>query len=361
MKLPNLNVNIPFFAPVSMVEKLTFTKRLSIMIKSGIVLSEAIGILSDQASGYFKNVLKKIGEEIANGQPLHKAMSKYPQIFDPLYTNLVKIGEESGILEKNLDYLAVQMHKNYEFKNKIQTAMLYPIIVVIATFIAGAIVSIFVLPHLVDLFNSLDIKLPLSTKILLAIAGVMKNYGIYIISIFVLLIFVARAAIELPYIKPLWDNFLLRIPYISGFIQNAELASFCRNMGMMLQSGMPIVTALETERNATQNTVFRNYVGHFINGVEKGKTIEDTFKKGHFSYFPLIAVKIIGIGEKTGKLDESLMYLGDFFEEEVDVTTRNFSTTLEPIILLIVGLLVAFFAISIIGPIYQFTGSIQRQ
>lgn len=361
MKLPKLNPNISIFNSISVVEKLVFTKRLSIMIKSGITLSEATNILAQQTSGYFKTVLEKISEDVANGQSLHKTLAKFPQIFNPLYINLVKIGEDSGTLEQNLDYLAIQIRKNYEFKNKIQTAMLYPIIILIATFIAGTIVSIFVLPRLIDLFNSLEIKLPLSTRILIAIATIMRDYGIAILIGFVGFIILTRILIQLPLIRPYWDTFLLRIPFLSQFIQSAELSSFCRNMGMMLKTGMPIMSALNTQYDATSNSIFKNYIGHMREGVEKGKDIESTFKKGHFQYFPEVAIKIIGIGEKTGKLDESLTYLGDFFEDEVDVATRNFSATMEPLILLIVGLIVAFFAISIIGPIYQFTGSIQRQ
>lgn len=345
----------------SYLDKLLFTRHLGVMIKSGIPIMEAISIVEEQTTNRsFKKVLASIGKEISNGKQLNQAVAKHPRVFDPLYINLIKLGEESGNLEKNLEYLADQMKKNYEFSKKIQGALMYPMIVLTTAVAVGFGLSFFVLPKLIDLFQSMDMVLPLSTQILLFIARVMKNYGGFIFAGLVGLGLLFQIIIRLPVIKSIWHYSLLKLPILGNFFQNVEMAFFCRNLGMMLKSGLPIVSALDTLTLATTNTVFINSLKKISQGIEKGRRVEDTIIKTHLEFFPKIATRMIGVGEKSGHLDESLLYLGDFFEEEVDNQAKNFSVILEPIILLLVGLAVAFVALAIISPIYQFTGNIKR-
>ncbi len=361
MKLPTLSSEISIFEKVSLVDTLAFTKHVSLMLKSGIPLSESILILEKQTShSVFKKLLLKIHQEIANGQPLYKALSQFPHVFDAFYVSLIKVAEESGSLEKNLDYLALHLKKQHEFTGNVRGALLYPSIVLGVALIVGIGLSVFVLPKLIDLFASLDVPLPLSTKILLLFARIMRDYGIFLlgglISVFVLI----RWAITTRVIKPRWHSFLLSLPVLGVFMQNIELASMFRNIGTMLEVGVHISTALNAQFETTTNCVYKDYLAKIKNGVKKGESIEETLSKTSKKFMPLIAVRMIGVGEKTGKLDEIFVYLGDYFEDEVDDTSKNLSTILEPVILIVVGLIVAFIAISIIGPIYQFTGSIKR-
>lgn len=361
MKLPNINSDIIFFGNVSSVDVLAFTKHISLMLKSGIALPEAVEILGKQTShSGFKKLLLKIHKEIANGQPFYKALSEFPRAFDSFYINLIKIAEESGSLEKNLDYLAVHLKKQREFTSKVRGALLYPSIVLGVAFVASIGLSVFVLPKLIDLFNSLDVELPLSTKILLFFAQVMRDYGIFIIAGIVLLALVLRFLISTRVVKPHWHAFLLSLPIFGGFIQNIQLASMFRNLGTMLGVGLPISTALDAQYDTSTNCVYKDILAKMKTGIGKGKSIEDVLSNKNSKFMPLVAVRMIGVGEKTGKLDETFVYLGDYFEDEVDDASKNLSVVLEPVILIIVGLIVAFIAISIIGPIYQFTGSIKR-
>lgn len=349
------------FSTVSYIDKVLFTKHLSVMIKSGISILEAIDIIEEQTSNHsFKKVLNEIKNDISNGKELYKAVGKHNHIFDPLFINLIKLGEESGNLEKNLEYLADQMKKNYEFSKKVQGALMYPMIVMTTAIAVGFGLSFFVLPQLIDLFESMDIVLPLSTRILLGIAWVMKNYGVYIFIVIIGLLTLLRLSVETKLIKPIWHNLLLRLPVFGPFIQNVELSFFCRNLGIMVKSGLPITSAFETLSLATSNLVFKKSVATIQAGIEKGITIEEAIQKSKLGFFPKIATRMVGVGEKSGKLDESLLYLGNFFEDEVDNQAKNFSVILEPLILLVVGLSVAFVALAIISPIYQFTGSIKR-
>lgn len=360
MKLPTFSSDISLFEKVSLLDTLAFTKHISLMLKSGIALPESILILKKQTShSKFRKLLQRIHEEIANGQPLHKALSQYPHVFDAFYVSLIKVAEESGSLEKNLDYLAVHLKKQHDFSGKVRGALLYPSIVLGAALIAGIGLSIFVLPQLIDLFASLDIELPVTTKILLLFAGIMRDFGIFLLGGLILIFVLIRWAITTKSIKPHWHTFLLSLPVLGIFMQNIELASMFRNIGTMLGVGVHISTALDAQLETTSNCVYKNYLKEIINGVKKGKSIEEILTNSNKKFMPLIAIRMIGVGDKTGKLGETLTYLGDYFEDEVDETSKNLSTILEPVILIIVGLIVAFIAISILGPIYQFTGSVK--
>lgn len=332
------------------------------MLKSGISLTEGIAIIEEQSINQkFKKVLKDIGDNVHNGQSLFKTLSKYPHLFDPFYLHLIKIGEESGNLVSNLNYLSETMKKNYDFKKKIQGALLYPEIILGTAVVVGGGISIFVLPQMADLFKSLDVKLPLTTQILIGTAQVMKVYGIIIFGAIVGLIFLAKFLLNAPKVKPHWHHSLLSFPFIGQFMQHIELASMCRNIGMMLKSGLPITTALDTQMDSTTNLVYRKYLETILKGVKDGKTIQIIITNNKMKFIPLLATKMIGVGETSGKLDESFLYLGEFFEDEVDVASKDLATVLEPMILFVVGIIVAFIAIAIISPIYQFTGGVSNE
>lgn len=361
MKIPTLSSEISIFGKVSLVDTLAFTKHISLMLKSGIALPESILILEKQTShSAFRRLLQNIHQEIANGQPLNKALSKFPHVFDAFYVSLIKVAEESGSLEKNLDYLGLHLKKQHEFTDKIKGALLYPSIILVVALITGIGLSVFVLPKLIDLFASLDVELPITTKILLFFARIMRDYGIFLFGGTIFSFAFLRWAITTRFIKPRWHFLLLSLPVVGVFIQNIELASMFRNIGTMLGVGMHISTALDAQFDITTNCVYKDYLAKIKYSVKRGGSIEEALSKSNKKFMPLIAVRMIGVGEKTGKLDETLVYLGDYFEDEVDNTSKNLSTILEPVILIIVGLIVAFIAMAIIGPIYQFTGSVKR-
>src|SRR3989344_4825325 len=297
MKLPTLSSEISIFEKVSSLDTLAFTKHVSLMLKSGIPLSESILILEKQTSHpAFKKLLLRIHQEIANGQPLYKALSQCSQVFDAFYVSLIKVAEESGSLEKNLDYLAIHLKKQHEFTDKVRGALLYPSIVLGVAFIVGIGLSIFVLPKLIDLFASLDVELPLSTRILLLFAKVMRDYGILLLGALVLFFVSIRFAITTRLIKPHWHSILLSLPVLGVFMQNIQLASIFRNIVTMLGVGVHISTALDAQFETTTNCVYKDYLEKIKSGVEKGKSIEEVLSKTNKKFMPLIAVRMIGVG-----------------------------------------------------------------
>jgi len=345
---------------VSFVEIVLFTKHLSIMIKSGVPILEAVGILAEQTKNKeMKRVLTGVESEIKNGSSLKIAFQKYSSVFSPFYLSLITVGEQSGKLDDVLSYLAEHLKKQYNFNKKVQSALLYPEIILVTALLVGTGISLFVLPQLIDLFESLNVTLPIATQILLVTARFMKSYGLIFFGVLFAFLGLMRALIKLAGIRPYWDMFMLKLPVIGEYLNRIELASLCRNLGMMLKSGLPILNSFDILISSTENTVYKRYIHEFRVGVKQGEPLYKTIDTHHLSLIPTIASRMIRVGEKTGKLDETLLYLGDFFEEEIDVASKDFATVLEPIILVIVGAVVAYLAFAIITPIYEFTSVIK--
>lgn len=348
-------------AKITFLDKLLFTKHLSVIVKSGITVSEALAILSDQSkSSKLKKVTESVLKDIENGKTLAKALSAYPKVFNSFYVSLIKIGETSGTLDQSLAYLADQLAKEHSFRQKVKGALLYPAIVLIAAVAVGAGVSYFVLPKLIDLFQGVSITLPPTTQALLFFAEFMKLYGLYVFALLAGFAFLFNFLIKIPAVSTVWYKFVFMVPFFGENVRNYELVFFCRSLGIMLKSGIPITEALEINRDASSNPIFKKYSLQLLDGLKNGKSLSKELSEAKYPNIPIIASRMIAVGEKTGKLDESLMYLGDFFEAEVDNSSKNIAATIEPIMLLVIGLVVAFIALAVISPIYELTGSIKR-
>lgn len=353
--------NIEIFKRVGFVDKLMFTKHLSIMMRSGVPITEALEILAENAKqGYFKKVINEVLENVNAGKPIYRSLGKYPKVFNNFYVNLIKIGEEAGSLEQNLDFLAKQMEKDYSLRKKIQGAMFYPAIIFTAGTGIGGFISLFVLPQLVDFFDSLDVELPLSTKILLGFATVMKAHGFLIIGgiagFFIFMSFLVKTK----HVKPIWHSIILKIPLLGKVTLYGQISRMCRNFGTMIKSGVPAPHALETSAKTLSNVVLERHFLYVQQELIKGKSIGNALEEGHFKEIPTIVIHMLKVAEKTGNLEEVLIYLGDFYEEEIDSITKNLTTILEPLMLIVIGAGVAFVAFAIIGPIYKLTGSVRN-
>lgn len=354
-------IDFKFGEHISFQDKLFLTKHLATMIKAGIPLAEALETLADQnKSGALKKILENTTKKIKNGKSLANSLKDYPHIFNDFYVSLIAVGEESGTLEESLVFLAEQLSKDYALRQKIRSAMMYPALVFFATTIMGGFIAIYVLPKLVGFFDAFEFELPLSTKILLFVANFMKNWGLIFVMAMILSFMTFGAIVNLKFIKPYWHKFLLKVPLFGKMLQYNQLARFSRNLGVLMQSGLPVQRSLEITAGTLSNLVFSSHVKSLGEVMSKGQNIHEILKEKKYAEFPPLVYKMIGVGEKTGNLDTTLVYLGDFYEEEIDNLSKNLSTLLEPILLLAIGLVVGFVALAIISPIYELTGSIRR-
>lgn len=357
-----LTTQLDFFSHVSMQEKLLFTKHLSVMLRSGIPILEALSILIEQTtSPSFRRTLERVFKHIKNGKSLSDAIELSGKTFDQFFISIIGVGEESGTLEQSLDFLSDQLQKDYQLKKKVQGAMLYPTIVFTLVIILGGFIALFILPQLVTFFEAFDTKLPLTTQILLTTANFFKNHGILFFICLGVFIALWSLFIKTKTVKPLWQKMLYAFPLFGKLLTYNQTVRFCRNLGILLKSGVPITAALETTKNTLSSVHYIRAVSYVLQEVKRGKSIDKALTDNRHVRFQPIVVKMIGVGEKTGKLEESLIYLADFYEQEVDGITKNLSTILEPVLLIFIGLAVGFIALAIISPIYELTGSIRSR
>lgn len=347
------------FPKVTMLDRLMFTKHLSIMVKAGVPLVESIETLSkDSKSEYLKQILAGVADDINSGKTLYESLAKYPKAFDTFYISLIKVSEESGTLDENLIFLSKQLSKDYALRQKIKGAMFYPGIIFTVGAGISILIAVFILPKMVDFFDSFDVELPLPTRILLFFANLMENYGILILIGLVIFVFLFRMLINTKAVKPIWHKILLRLPVIGKLTIYGQTSRFCRNFATLITSGVPIPVSLETAANTLTNLVFKGYLMSTKNALLKGQNISEYLDKKDYKEIPPLLTKMLKVGEKTGNLEEVLFYLSDFYEEELDNITENLTTILEPIMLIGIGLAVGFLALAIIGPIYKLTGSV---
>lgn len=345
---------------ISGLDRLLFAKHLATMIKSGLSLTESLEIAIDQASSSkMKKTLKDVLASVNNGKSLSSSLSRHPKVFSPVFINMVNVGEKGGTLSENLEYLSVQLEKDYDLKRKVKGAMLYPIIVISATVILGVALAIFILPRLVKLFTSLKMELPITTRVFLAVANFLVSYGLYLLVGLIILAILIRILVKAKWSKPFFHRLYLKLPVVKKLSHQINLARFSRILGTLLKSGVPIIESLEITATTLGNSVYQRKIEEATQGVKKGKSLASTLLPQE-KYFPKIVSHMISVGEKSGNLEEILFYLARFYEDEVDNATRNLSTTLEPILLIFIGVAIGFIGVAIISPIYQISGSLKR-
>lgn len=334
-----------------LLDRIMFAKHLAVMIRSGMSIDSAFEVLADNPAPVVASRMKGILAEIRRGHSLADALKKYPKDFDNLFINMVSVGESSGTLAKNLDLLATQQHKTYDLRNKIKAASIYPSVIIVGVVFLIGIVSKFVLPRLTGFFTSLGTDLPVSTKIMIVVASFfVKNWSL-VIGLAVVLV-VAIMIMSRYYVTRLWLHYtLLKLPLIGKINSHVNLALFCRTTASLLTSGIPIDQALNIVSNTMTNAVYREQIIIVYHSVLKGNSLADAM--ANKKYFPTMLHRMTKVGENSGNLSEVLNYLADFYEEDVDNATKNFSNVLEPALLVAIGLTVGFAAISIIQPIFK--------
>lgn len=349
------------FSSFGFVEKLFFAKHLSTLLKGGIPLAESLKLLSEQQEGKIGSVAGGILKSVENGQSLAAALGKHPREFGSFYVSLVEVGEVSGTLEKSLEFLASKLEREEALRKKVQTMLFYPAIVLSISAAVGGFVSFFVLPKLASMFSSFDVELPLATRILLAFSNFVKSYGLVVVvalvAIFIMLVFLVKT---FSFIKFLWHRLKFSFPFIGKVQKKAAFSSLFRDLGVMLKSGLPLEYALRTESEIVENLVIRKKVKKIHEAVSRGRTVGSELTSQEYQLFPSLVPRMISVGENAGRLEETFLYLADFFEDETDVAAKNGAAILEPLLLVFISLVAGFVALAVILPIYTLTGSIHQ-
>lgn len=336
-----------------------FTRHLSLSLKSGLTLIEALMLLHDQSNGKLKKILYEISERLKSGSAFYEALGHYSKYFTPLYLNLVKTGELSGTLEKNLHYLAENLKKTKALKQKVQSAMMYPVLIFVAVVALVAGMVFFVLPKIIPLFKTLNVDLPATTKILIFVADIATEHGAVIMGSLIGVTIFLSWLLKQNFIKPYSHWLVLHTPMLKHIVQLVNLEIMSHTLNTLLLSGITIDSSLQITSDATNNRVYRKAIANCIVEVQKGNTLSSALGR-YPKLFPKMMHSMIAMGERTGNLDVILSNLSEFYEEEVDNIMKNLSTVLEPVMLIFIGLIVGTVALGILGPIYKITGSINK-
>ncbi len=344
---------------VKLDDKVIFSRQLATMVNAGVPIVRALTILADEASQSkrLQLALKDIAKRVEAGGALGDAMSQHPDVFSGVYVNMVRAGETGGILDEVLERLATQQEKDAEVVGKVRGAMIYPSVILVVTIVAFFFLMTVIVPKLSVIFEQLGGKLPIYTRILLATSNFMTHYWYIIVAIMGGLVFGLIRWHKTTSGKRAIDKFLVRAPIIGPIVIKVNVARFARTFGSLLSSGIAVLEAIRTTRTALGNVWFQDVLKEVERAVKNGKPLSEPLQNSEL--FPAIVGQMTLVGEETGKLDEILVKVAQFYEREVDNVVSSITSIIEPVLIIFLGIMVGFIVVSIFGPISQLTNSIQ--
>jgi type IV pilus assembly protein PilC len=351
--------NIPSFGGgVDSKELAIFTRQFSVMIDAGLPLVQCLEILAGQQENItFQKILNGVRGSVEGGATLSASMKQYEKVFDPLYYNMVEAGETGGILDTILQRLSSYIEKNVKLKRAVQSAMIYPIAVL---GIAGGVIILLlwkVVPIFTQLFNGLGVDLPLPTRIVIMLSNFVGSiYGFIIALFFAGGVFALKSWYGTPQGRMAIDTIILKIPLIGPLMRKIAVARFTRTLGTLISSGVPILEGLDITARTSGNAVVERAISQTRKAVEAGRSLVDPLKDT--GVFPGMVTQMIGVGEQTGAMDAMLQKIADFYEDEVDAAVKDLLTAMEPIMIVVLGVVVGGIVISMYLPLFSLIGKL---
>jgi type IV pilus assembly protein PilC len=344
---------------VSVNEKIIFTKNLSGMLKAGLSLYRALSVLQKQTkNAKFKKILLSLATDINSGQTFYSALSKFPEVFSSLFTSMTRAGEESGNLSGALSDVGLNLEKAHSLTKKIRGALIYPGIILSAMIVIGILMFAFVVPTLAGTFKELGVVLPLSTRVLIFFGNFFSNHLIITFVIIIGTVFGLYALFRAKFMGPIIDFVIMKIPVINTLTKELNTARTARTISSLLLSGVSLARSLEITEDVVQNSYYKKVLREAKIAIEKGAPFSQAFES-NTKLYPIMMAEMVQVGEETGRLSDMLLDIALFYEEEVENKTKNLSTVIEPLLMIIIGAAVGFFAISMISPLYSILGSIE--
>lgn len=343
---------------VPVVQKILFVSHLKTMVKAGLSLIDALRILSEEIENKkLKTVIAEVKEGVEKGLQFSDVLARYPNIFPSIYVSMIAAGETAGKIETSLDQVSVQMKKNHELTSRIKGALMYPAVIVVAMAGISVEVVVFILPKLLIMFKEFNAQLPLPTRILIGITDFTQQYGLWMLLAFILLIIGAVQALKQYKVKRVVHAINLKLPIVGSVMKKINLARFTLTMSSLLESTIPIIDATRISSEVLGNVIYKEKLIIVSESLKKGEALSEILRR--FPHiFPPMVTEMIMVGEKSGKSESMLRELAEYYGNEVDNTMKNFTTIIEPIIILVMGLAVAGIAVAIIMPLYSLSQNI---
>jgi type II secretory pathway component PulF len=343
------------FEGVSQKELVIFFQELAILVDARVPLVPALLSLEEQIENrYLKIIIKEVKGNVEDGMPLSEAMAKHPSVFSPLTISMLKSGEASGHLQKSITYIAANIDKNYQLASKIKGALYYPAFVIAVAGIIGFIVVTVILPKITGVIKEMKIDVPWYTTVIMKTGDFMSQYWWAVL----ILIFGTIGAFVY-YIRTEgggkeWDRTKLKIPIVGELLRFVYMARFADNLAILLSGGIPIVRAMMIIADVMGNSVYQGIMLRAADEVKSGRAISSVFEKSE--EIPPIVTRMVRVGEETGKMSEILTKIAQFYEKESDRMTKNLTSLIEPIMIVLLGIGVAILSVGVLLPIYDIAG-----
>lgn len=339
-----------FTGKVSLQDKVIFSRQFSTMINAGVPITQSLNILRQQsASKRLQKVVAEVSKQVEGGSTLAAALGEHPDVFSPIYVNMVKAGETGGILDQVLDRLATQQEKDAEIISKVKSAMIYPGVVTTATIGAFFFLMTVIVPKLGDIFANVGGTLPVYTEVMLKVSKFMTKEWYVLIGGAVLAGVIFVRWHKTPGGKHTVDRLLLKLPIFGPILVKMSVARFARTFGSLMASGISVLEAINATRLAMSNSVYQDELAAVAQKVKNGRTMSEQLRES--KNFPAIVGQMLAVGEETGQMDVILLKLAEFYEKEVDTTVAGLTSVIEPILIVVLGTMVGFVVISVFGPL----------
>jgi general secretion pathway protein F len=341
-----------FFKRVKQGELSATTRQLSILLGAGVTLVASLDALIYQASNpILKKILAQTKESVNEGRSLAFSLSQHPKVFSQIYINMVRAGEASGSLDLVLDRLAEFSEKQEALRGRFRAAMAYPVFM----FFIGSVILFFlitfIVPNITKIFSDMHQSLPLPTLALIEISSFLKSFWWLVLLTLIACIILVRRLIKMPRGTQIWDEIKLRIPIVGSINMKMAIARFGRTLGSLLRSGVPLLSALQIVRNIVNNTLIAEVIDNAMEDIEAGASIATPLAQSR--WFPPIAIQMISVGEQSGELESMLDKIADVYERETEAKIMAMTSMLEPVMILVMGVVVGFIVISILLPIFE--------
>ncbi|MEK7569314.1 MAG: type II secretion system F family protein [Patescibacteria group bacterium] len=344
---------------ISKAELILFCKNLSGMLRAGLSLARAIAVLEKQTkNAALQKILKSLANDINTGEPFSTALAKFPKVYSALFVSMVRAGEESGNLAGALTDIGGNLEKAHSLNKKIHGALVYPGVILSAMVIIGVLMFAFVVPTLASTFKELGVTLPKSTQAIIWMGNFFSEHLVITFLIIILGSLGMVALLRAPFLRKYIDFLTVHLPVIGNLAKELNTARTTRTMSSLLLAGVPITRAIEITEDVVQNIYYKKVLREAKTAVEKGSSFSKTFEENTHLY-PIMMSEMIEVGEETGKLSDMLLQVAAFYEEEIENRTKNLSTIIEPLLMIVIGAAVGFFAISMISPLYSVLNQIQ--
>jgi type IV pilus assembly protein PilC len=341
-----------FRAKVKPYDVMIFTRQFATMIDAGLPIVQGLDILSQQTeSKLFRSIIRTIKHDVEGGITLAEALKKHPKVFDDLYVNMVTAGEAGGVLNTILNRIAIFIEKATKLKRKVKGAMIYPATIVAVAVAVVTVLLIYVIPVFGELYGSMGKALPAPTQITINISNWFRSYFFFLVGVVVAIVVAVRMYYKTENGKIMIDGWLLRFPVIGDLIRKVAVARFAQNMSVLLSSGVPILDGLAITAKTAGNKVVERAVMKCRVSISQGKTIAEPLTETKI--FPPMVCQMVAIGENTGSLDTLLKKVAEFYEDEVDNAVANLTALMEPIIMIVLGVVIGGLVISMYLPIFQ--------